>query len=125
MMSRRALVQRQTHETQLRVELDLDGGDRTIDVPSGFFSHMLDALSKHGGFGLELSARGDTDIDLHHTVEDTGIAIGQALWEALGERRGLVRFAHAYCPAGRGAGTSRRRPLGAGLLPARAAGGAA
>ncbi|MEM1245188.1 MAG: imidazoleglycerol-phosphate dehydratase [Acidobacteriota bacterium] len=97
-MSRTAAVQRQTSETQIDLKVDLDGGERRIEVPDGFFGHMLDALTKHGGLGLELRAEGDTHIDLHHTVEDVGIALGQGVWEALGDRAGLVRFAHAYAP---------------------------
>ena len=97
-MTRTAAVQRQTSETQIDLKVDLDGGARSIDVPDGFFAHMLDALTKHGGLGLELKAEGDTHIDLHHTVEDVGIALGEAVWEALGDRAGIVRFAHAYAP---------------------------
>ncbi|MCB1054060.1 MAG: imidazoleglycerol-phosphate dehydratase [Acidobacteria bacterium] len=96
--TRRATVERETGETKIRLTLDLDGGERRIGVPDGFFAHMLDALSTHGGLGLELEAKGDTEVDLHHTVEDVGIALGDALCEALGERRGVVRFAHAYAP---------------------------
>lgn len=92
------MVSRETGETRIRVELDIDGGERRIEVPDGFFAHMLDALSTHGGLGLVVSAEGDTEVDLHHTVEDVGIALGDALREALGERRGVVRFAHAYAP---------------------------
>ncbi|MDA8016598.1 MAG: imidazoleglycerol-phosphate dehydratase [Thermoanaerobaculia bacterium] len=91
-------VERATKETSIRVQLDLDGGERTIDVPDGFFAHMLDALTTHGGLGIDLEARGDTHVDLHHTVEDVGIAMGDALVEALGQRRGIVRFASAYTP---------------------------
>lgn len=98
MSSRTASVQRRTTETQIELAVDLDGGPRSIEVPNGFFGHMLDALTKHAGIGLTLQAEGDTHIDLHHTVEDVGIALGQAVWEALGERVGLVRFAHAYAP---------------------------
>ena len=76
----------------------LDGGERRIDVPNGFFAHMLTALATHAGFGIDLEAEGDTHVDLHHTVEDVGIALGEALAAALGERRGIVRFAHAYAP---------------------------
>ncbi|MEM7583112.1 MAG: imidazoleglycerol-phosphate dehydratase HisB [Acidobacteriota bacterium] len=97
-MSRRASLERKTSETQIELTLDLDGGRRAIDVPDGFFGHMLDALSTHGGLGLELTAHGDTHVDLHHTVEDVGICLGEALVEALGDRRGIVRFAHAYAP---------------------------
>lgn len=96
--SRLGRSERTTGETSIRVELNLDGGDRKIDVPDGFFAHMLDALTTHGGLGIDLSAKGDTEIDIHHTVEDVGIALGDALVEALGERRGIVRFASAYAP---------------------------
>ena len=91
-------VERATGETQIRLELRLEGGERRIDVPNGFFGHMLQALTTHGGFGIDLEAAGDTHVDLHHTVEDVGIAFGEALAEALGERRGIMRFAHAYAP---------------------------
>ncbi|MEM1203909.1 MAG: imidazoleglycerol-phosphate dehydratase [Acidobacteriota bacterium] len=98
---RRFEVVRDTRETQIRLGLDLDpqsSADRRIDVPDGFFAHMLDALATHGGLGLQVEAQGDTHVDLHHTVEDVGIALGEALVGALGERRGIVRFAHAYTP---------------------------
>lgn len=98
-MSRRhARIERATGETAITLELALDGGERKIDVADGFFRHMLDALTHHGGFGIELEARGDVDVDLHHTVEDVGIVFGEALLAALGERRGVTRFAHAYAP---------------------------
>ena len=95
---RQAEVQRTTRETSIRLRLDLDGGPRQLQVPDGFFGHMLDALTTHAGFGIELAAQGDTHVDLHHTVEDAGIALGEALQEALGDHRGIVRFAHAYAP---------------------------
>ncbi len=95
---RASRVERATKETMIRLALSLDGGPRSIDVPNGFFGHMLEALATHGGLGLELEAEGDTEIDLHHTVEDVGIALGDALAAALGDRRGIVRFAHAYAP---------------------------
>jgi len=95
---RRGEVERTTRETRIRVRLDLDGGPRRLEVPDGFFAHMLDALATHGGLGLELEAEGDVHVDLHHTVEDVGIALGEALVQALGERRGIHRFAHAYAP---------------------------
>ncbi|HEX6902591.1 MAG TPA: aminotransferase class I/II-fold pyridoxal phosphate-dependent enzyme [Thermoanaerobaculia bacterium] len=91
-------VERSTSETKIRLELRLDGGERRIDVPNGFFAHMLQALATHGGLGIDLKADGDTHIDLHHTVEDVGIALGEALASALGDRRGIMRFAHAYAP---------------------------
>lgn len=97
-MKRTGQVQRETKETKIQVRLDLDGGDRHVDVPDGFFAHMLDALTTHGGLGVHVEAVGDTEVDLHHTVEDVGIALGDALVEALGERRGIVRFASAYAP---------------------------
>lgn len=98
---RRGEVSRETGETRIRCRIDLDPGPgfpRSIEVPDGFLHHMLDALATHAGLGLEISAQGDTEVDLHHTVEDVGIALGEALREALGERRGVVRFAHAYAP---------------------------
>ena len=95
---RRAAIERRTSETEIRADLSLDGGACRLDVPNGFFSHMLDALSRHGGVGLDLEARGDTDIDLHHTVEDVGLVLGDALREALGDRAGVRRFAHAFAP---------------------------
>lgn len=97
---RSARLVRETRETQIRVDLDLDAGaaDRLIEVPDGFFAHMLDALATHGGFALAIEARGDVEVDLHHTVEDTGIVLGEALASALGERRGIIRFANAYAP---------------------------
>ncbi len=98
MTERKGSVHRQTRETDIRLDLCLDGGERRIEVPNGFFGHMLDALATHGGLGLVVAAQGDTHVDLHHTVEDVGIALGEALVEALGERRGIVRFAHAYAP---------------------------
>jgi imidazoleglycerol-phosphate dehydratase len=96
---RRASLQRQTQETRIEVELDLEASAASsIAVPNGFFRHMLEALAMHSGLSLRLAAQGDTDVDLHHTVEDTGIVLGEALAAALGDRRGVVRFAHAYAP---------------------------
>jgi histidinol-phosphate aminotransferase len=95
---RQGSVERATGETKIRLRLSLDGGARRIEVPNGFFGHMLTALATHGGFGIEVEATGDTHVDLHHTVEDMGIAFGEALAAALGERRGIVRFGTAYAP---------------------------
>jgi imidazoleglycerol-phosphate dehydratase len=90
--------ERTTGETSVSVTLSPDGGERSIEVPDGFFAHLLDALTRHGGLGCEVRATGDVHVDLHHTVEDVGIAFGEALAGALGERRGVARFAHAYAP---------------------------
>ncbi len=98
MGDRNAAVKRETGETRISVELGLDGGASSIETPNGFFDHMLSAFARHGGLGLRLRAQGDTHIDLHHTVEDTGIALGEALHEALGDHAGLIRFGHAYAP---------------------------
>jgi len=95
---RRSSVKRKTKETDVEVEVNLDGGDVNIDVPSGFFAHMLDSLSRHSGIGLKVVARGDTDVDLHHTVEDIGIVMGLAIKEALGDKAGINRFGLAKIP---------------------------
>src|SRR5579864_1898377 len=98
-MSRSARVERVTKETRILVELDLDGRGVT-DVGTGvpFFDHMLAQLGKHGGLDLTVRADGDTEIDAHHTVEDTSIALGQALREALGDKTGISRFGDALVP---------------------------
>lgn len=96
---RRASIQRTTKETGIEVELSLESSTaNSIAVPNGFFGHMLEALAVHSGFGLRLAAQGDVAVDLHHTVEDTGLVLGEALAAALGDRRGVMRFAHAYVP---------------------------
>jgi imidazoleglycerol-phosphate dehydratase len=98
-MTRRATVERHTAETEIRLTLDLDGsGAATLDTGLGFFDHMLTALIRHSRFDLELACSGDLHVDDHHTVEDCGLALGQALDQALGDRRGIRRFAHAYAP---------------------------
>ncbi|MEX0868800.1 MAG: imidazoleglycerol-phosphate dehydratase HisB [Nitriliruptoraceae bacterium] len=98
-MARRARVERTTNETQITVELDLDGAGRS-EVSTGvpFFDHMLDQLGRHGRLDLNIHATGDLEIDAHHTVEDTGIALGQALSEAWGDRAGVERFGDATVP---------------------------
>lgn len=96
---RRALIERKTLETQIRVVLDLDGQGRSAfqtGVP--FLEHMLDQVARHGLIDLEIEAQGDLQIDAHHTVEDIGIALGQALAQALGDKRGIARYGHAYVP---------------------------
>jgi imidazoleglycerol-phosphate dehydratase len=96
---RSAKLARKTKETDVTVKLVIDGtGEFHVDTGIPFFDHLLGATFKHGFFDVELRARGDIEVDLHHTVEDVGIAFGDALAQALGERRGLVRFAHAYAP---------------------------
>jgi imidazoleglycerol-phosphate dehydratase len=96
---RRARVERNTAETQIAVSVDLDGTGRA-DVASGvpFLDHMLDQIARHGMVDLAVAAKGDLHIDAHHTVEDIGITFGQALHKALGDRRGLTRYGHAYVP---------------------------
>jgi len=98
-MSRRAEASRKTKETDVRVRIDLDGtGQAQIKTGVGFFDHMLEALARHAPFDLEVTASGDLHIDAHHTVEDVGIVLGQALSQALGERRGIRRYADASVP---------------------------
>jgi imidazoleglycerol-phosphate dehydratase len=98
-MSRTASVTRTTKETDIRVELDLDGsGAATADTGMPFFDHMLQQLGKHAGFDLSVACKGDLDVDGHHTVEDCGIAVGQALREALGDKAGVRRFASIVVP---------------------------
>jgi imidazoleglycerol-phosphate dehydratase len=90
---------RKTNETDIRVSLNLDGtGKHEINTGIPFFDHMLAQLARHGQMDLTIVAKGDLEIDGHHTVEDTGWVLGQALYEALGERRGITRFGHAYVP---------------------------
>jgi imidazoleglycerol-phosphate dehydratase len=90
---------RKTNETDIRVSLDLDGtGEHTIATGIPFFDHMLAQIARHGHFDLEIDAKGDLEIDGHHTVEDVGWVLGQALREALGDRRGIARFGYAYVP---------------------------
>lgn len=97
--ARRARVERNTKETRIKVALDLDGSGRSkIATGIGFLDHMLDQLARHSLMDLEVEAEGDLHIDFHHTTEDTGIAIGEALSQALGERRGITRYGEATIP---------------------------
>ncbi|WP_108663843.1 imidazoleglycerol-phosphate dehydratase HisB [Acuticoccus kandeliae] len=97
--SRKADVSRRTQETAIRVSVDLDGGGaRTIKTGIGFFDHMLDQLARHSGISMTIEAEGDLHIDDHHTVEDVGIALGQALLEAVGDKRGIARYADCLLP---------------------------
>jgi imidazoleglycerol-phosphate dehydratase len=98
-VARRAAVERITKETQIALVLEVDGtGTRTLDTPLPFLTHMLDAFARHGVFDLELRARGDVEIDGHHTVEDIGLVLGQAFEQALGDRAGIVRYGSATLP---------------------------
>ncbi len=94
-----AAVERKTRETDVRLTLALDGEGRgRISTGIGFLDHMLESLAKHARFDLDVRCRGDLHVDAHHTVEDVGITLGDALLEALGDKRGIVRFGHAYVP---------------------------
>ena len=98
-MSRKGKVSRKTKETSINVEVNIDGkGQYKIDTGIGFLDHMLEQLSKHSLIDLKVKAKGDTHIDLHHTTEDTGIAIGEALKKALKNYQGIRRYAHAMIP---------------------------
>ena len=96
---RRARLERATAETQIDLTLTLDGaGASQVSTGVGFFDHMLVAFARHGLFDLELSCRGDLEVDAHHTVEDVGICLGQAIAQAVGDKEGLARFGHSYVP---------------------------
>ena len=96
---RKAEVQRDTKETQVFVALDLDGrGESRLESGIPFLDHMLDQIARHGGLDLTVRAKGDLEIDAHHTVEDIGITLGMALAKALGDKKGIRRFGHAYVP---------------------------
>ena len=97
-MERISNISRETKETRIQAVLWLSGGPVKIDTGTGFFDHMLHAWAFYAGFGLTLSAKGDLEVDGHHTVEDTGIVLGQALREALGDKVGIRRFGSAYVP---------------------------
>jgi len=99
MGKRTSNINRKTSETTIKLSLNLDGeGKRTISTGIGFFDHMLDLLAKHALFDLEIKASGDTKVDYHHTVEDVGICLGQAVKEALGDKAGIIRFANVSVP---------------------------
>ncbi len=96
---RKAQIQRDTKETQVQVSVDLDGrGEARLASGIPFLDHMLDQLARHGGLDLEVKAKGDLEIDAHHTVEDIGITLGMAVAKALGDRKGIRRYGHAYVP---------------------------
>ena len=91
-------IERKTKETEVRISLCLDGGEVSVSTGIGFFDHMLTAFAFYGGLGLELTVKGDLEVDGHHTVEDTGIVLGQALSRALGDRKGIRRYGSAFVP---------------------------
>lgn len=98
-MSRKAVIERVTKETQIKLSLEIDGkGDAKVCTSVPFLDHMLDLFARHGLFDLQVDATGDIDIDFHHTVEDVGIVLGQALREALGDKRGIARYGAATVP---------------------------
>lgn len=98
-MGREADIARKTGETDIRVKLNLDGTGKTkVNTGIGFFNHMLDSFARHGLFDLEVSADGDLDVDSHHTIEDTGIVLGQAIKEAAGDKKGIKRFGECILP---------------------------
>lgn len=97
-MARQASIQRTTTETDITLTLDLDGGPVNVVTGVPFFDHMLDALGRHGLFGLDVHAVGDLEVDAHHTVEDVGICLGRAFAEALGDKRGIRRYGSQFVP---------------------------
>jgi len=98
-MARKAKIARRTAETEIELEIDLDGsGQSQIQTGVGFLDHMLELLAKHGGMDLTVTARGDLHVDQHHTVEDVGICLGQALRQALGDKAGIRRYGHFTLP---------------------------
>ena len=99
MSNRSATVKRDTKETQIEVSLNLDGeGKSDLDIGIPFLEHMLDQVARHGLFDISIKAKGDLEIDAHHTVEDLGITLGQAFTQALADKKGIRRYAHAYVP---------------------------
>lgn len=99
MSTRRAQIERKTSETSIRLDLNIDGrGNSKIVTKIPFFDHMLTLFSRHGLFDLNVDADGDIEVDFHHTVEDTGIVLGQAFAKALGDKKGIRRYGHAYLP---------------------------
>lgn len=95
---RTAVIERNTKETQIKIELSLDGGEVEVSTGIGFFDHMLTAFGVHGGFGLKITVSGDLEVDTHHTVEDTGIALGMAFRQALGDMSGIERYGTFFIP---------------------------
>jgi len=99
MAERQANVERNTLETQIQIKVNLDGtGESKLDTGVPFLEHMLEQVARHGLIDIEIAAKGDLHIDAHHTVEDIGITLGQAITQAVGDRKGIVRYGHAYVP---------------------------
>lgn len=99
MTARTASVERNTNETQISIQLNLDGtGQSSLNTGLPFFEHMIDQIARHGMLDLTINAKGDLEIDAHHTVEDVGITLGQAFSQAIGDKKGIVRYGHAYVP---------------------------
>ena len=98
MANRTSKIERETRETKISLELGLDGGDVAVSTGVGFFDHMLELLGRHGRLALTVRAEGDLETGAHHTVEDVGLVLGQALDAALGDRAGIVRYGHAVVP---------------------------
>jgi len=97
--ARTASVERNTNETQISIQLNLDGtGQSSLKTGLPFFEHMIDQIARHGMLDLNIDAKGDLEIDAHHTVEDVGITLGQAFSQAIGDKKGVVRYGHAYVP---------------------------
>ena len=98
-MTREATVERNTKETKIAIKLNLDGtGKSSLDTGVGFFDHMLDGFTRHGLFDLDIKVKGDLQVDDHHTIEDTGIVLGQAILEAIGDKAGIKRYGHFMLP---------------------------
>ncbi len=95
---RKAEIKRKTNETDIALKLDLDGGAKAVETDCGFFNHMLELFATHSGFGFEVKCKGDSQVDFHHTVEDVGIALGQAFLSAVGDKRGIARYADIILP---------------------------
>lgn len=99
MTARTSSVERNTNETQISIKLNLDGtGKSSLNTGLPFFEHMIDQIARHGMLDLNIDAKGDLEIDAHHTVEDVGITLGQAFSQAIGDKKGVVRYGHAYVP---------------------------
>ena len=122
MSKRKASIKRETRETRIDAQLDLDGtGQAELALGIPFLEHMLDQVARHGMLDITIKAKGDLDIDAHHTVEDIGITLGQAFARALNDKSGIRRYGHAYVPLDEALVQERPRE-GAGALPLRAAG---